>query len=201
MCQTMTSYTKKAIENSFLKLLNEYPLSRITVKMIVEDCHINRNSFYYHFQDIPSLLEEVTIEYANQVLDAIPNDRTLGESIETVLTFVVSNKKALLHIWKSIKREIFEENLMRVCEYIINRYMTSLFSEIPLDQEELWLINNFLKCEIFGQITDWLNQNMSFDIVEHIRKLCHFFEGTFRIAIENHIKTKNTSLIASDFQL
>ena len=26
------------------------------VRDIVEDCGINRNSFYYHFQDIPSLL-------------------------------------------------------------------------------------------------------------------------------------------------
>ncbi len=190
----MTSHTKKAIENSFLKLLNEYPFSRITVKMIVEDCHVNRNSFYYHFQDIPSLLEEVTIQYANQVLDAIPSDRTLGESIEIILEFVVSNKKALLHIWKSIKREVFEENLMRVCEYIIDRYITSLFSDTPLDQESLSLIKNFLKCEIFGQLTDWLNQNMSFDIVAHIRKLCYFFEGTFRIAVENHSQTGNAPL-------
>ena len=48
----MSAYTKQAIKNSFLKLLNERPLSQVTVKAIVEDCGINRKSFYYPYQDI-----------------------------------------------------------------------------------------------------------------------------------------------------
>ena len=32
----MSAYTKQAIKNSFLKLLNERPLSRVTVKAIVD---------------------------------------------------------------------------------------------------------------------------------------------------------------------
>ena len=39
----MANFTKKAIKESFLKLLNEKPMSRITVRDIVEDCGINRN--------------------------------------------------------------------------------------------------------------------------------------------------------------
>ena len=45
----MANFTRKAIKEAFLKLLNQRPLSQITVKDIVEDCGINRNSFYYHF--------------------------------------------------------------------------------------------------------------------------------------------------------
>ena len=41
----MTTLTKDAIKQSFMKLLNQKPLSKITVKEIVEDCGINRNSF------------------------------------------------------------------------------------------------------------------------------------------------------------
>ena len=42
----MLQLTKKAIVNSFIKLLNEKPLDKITVKSIAEDCGINRNTFY-----------------------------------------------------------------------------------------------------------------------------------------------------------
>ena len=49
-----------------MKLLNEQPLSKISVRDIVEDCGINRNSFYYHFQDIPSLIEEIIKEEADK---------------------------------------------------------------------------------------------------------------------------------------
>ncbi|MFQ8765363.1 MAG: TetR family transcriptional regulator [Oscillospiraceae bacterium] len=35
---------------------------------IVERCGINRNSFYYHFQDIPSLLGEIIVERTNDLM-------------------------------------------------------------------------------------------------------------------------------------
>ena len=55
----MAQFTKQAIINSFLKLLEETPLDKITVKDIVEDCGINRNTFYYYYHDIYALLEEL----------------------------------------------------------------------------------------------------------------------------------------------
>ena len=50
----MPNFTQKAIKESFIKLLNDKPLHQITVKDIVEDCGVNRNTFYYHFTDIPT---------------------------------------------------------------------------------------------------------------------------------------------------
>ena len=44
----MANFTKQAIKASFMKLLSQKPLSKISVRDIVEDCGINRNSFYYH---------------------------------------------------------------------------------------------------------------------------------------------------------
>lgn len=53
------NFTKKAIISTFEELLNERPLNKITVKDIVGRCGINRNTFYYHFEGIPSLLDGV----------------------------------------------------------------------------------------------------------------------------------------------
>ena len=55
----MPNFTEKAIKVSFMKLLNAQPLNQISVRDIVEECGINRNSFYYHYQDIPALIEEI----------------------------------------------------------------------------------------------------------------------------------------------
>ena len=54
----MANFTKKAIKETFIALLEERPLSDITVKDIVGKCGINRNSFYYHYQDIPALRKD-----------------------------------------------------------------------------------------------------------------------------------------------
>ena len=56
----MASYTKKAIRDAFIKLLNERPLSQITVRDIVDTCGVNRNTFYYHYQDISALIDKLT---------------------------------------------------------------------------------------------------------------------------------------------
>lgn len=48
----MSQLTKKAIKTSFIKLLNQTAFDKITVKDIVKDCGVNRNTFYYHYQDV-----------------------------------------------------------------------------------------------------------------------------------------------------
>ena len=48
----MAQNTKKAIMNAFIELLNERSFEKITVTDIVNRCKINRNTFYYYYQDI-----------------------------------------------------------------------------------------------------------------------------------------------------
>ena len=53
----MSGFTKEIIARTFTELLDEKPMSKITVKDIVEHCGVNRNTFYYHFRDIPDVVE------------------------------------------------------------------------------------------------------------------------------------------------
>ena len=43
----MSGFTKEIIAKTFTELLDEKPMSKITVKDIVERCGVNRNTFYY----------------------------------------------------------------------------------------------------------------------------------------------------------
>ena len=42
----MATFTKKAIRNAFLTLLDEHPLNKNTVKDITDACGMTRNTFY-----------------------------------------------------------------------------------------------------------------------------------------------------------
>ena len=75
----MANFTKKAIEASFIKLLTERPISQITVKDIVTDCGINRNTFYYYFEDIPKLIETIVEEDAAAIIQTYPTVDNFGE--------------------------------------------------------------------------------------------------------------------------
>ena len=51
----MPADMKRLIAQAAKTLLTQKGVSRLTVKDIVEECQITRQTFYYHFEDIPAL--------------------------------------------------------------------------------------------------------------------------------------------------
>ena len=49
--------TKQALSEALKAMMKKKPLNKITVRELVEDCGVNRKTFYYHFEDIFSLLK------------------------------------------------------------------------------------------------------------------------------------------------
>ena len=82
----MISSTRRAIMDSLLKLLDERPLSKISVKDIVVECGISRNTFYYHFQDLPDLIEAMVREEADRIMQEYADIRSLEQCLEFIDT-------------------------------------------------------------------------------------------------------------------
>ena len=169
----MANFTEKAIKESFIRLLNERPLDRITVKDIVEDCGINRNSFYYHFQDIPELLGRIVKEQVDLVLAEYPTIDSLEAAMDAVISFAVKNKNAVLHIFNSVSRDILEKNLAELCEDVIGKYIESIITDLKYSEDDRRIIVGYLKCEFFGVTINWLNDGMKEDLMKDSHR---FFE-------------------------
>ena len=182
----MPPFAKREIKNSFIKLLTERPISQITVKDIVEDCGVNRNSFYYHFQDIPSLLEEIIVEMTAKVIENLPEESTFEEKVTAALQEINVNKRMIYHIYGSSNREFYEKQLMKICEHVTRTYIRSREYSERVDSKDLEFVISYLKCELFGQLIDWLNHDMSYDIVEHSRILCRMFAGSMRMVCQKY---------------
>ena len=182
----MPPFAKREIKNSFIKLLTERPISQITVKDIVEDCGVNRNSFYDHFQDIPSLLEEIIVEMTAKVIENLPEESTFEEKVTAALQEINLNKRMIYHIYGSSNREFYEKQLMKICEHVTRTYIRSREYSERVDSKDLEFVISYLKCELFGQLIDWLNHDMSYDIVEHSRILCRMFAGSMRMVCQKY---------------
>ena len=182
----MPPFAKREIKNSFIKLLTERPISQITVKDIVEDCGVNRNSFYYHFQDIPSLLEEIIVEMTAKVIENLPEESTFEEKVTAALQEINLNKRMIYHIYGSSNREFYEKQLMKICEHVTRTYIRSREYSERVDSKDLEFVISYLKCELLGQLIDWLNHDMSYDIVEHSRILCRMFAGSMRMVCQKY---------------
>lgn len=171
----MPNFTKQAIKASFLKLLNEQPLSKISVRSIVEDCGINRNSFYYHFQDIPALVEEIVRDEVDALIAKYPSIHSLNECADVALRFARENKRAVLHLYHSVSRDVYEQNAMRLCEYAVTTYLDSAFGKEAVSEQDHQAAIRFFKCALYGLICDWIENGMddaAGEELNHIIGLC-----------------------------
>lgn len=167
----MANFTRKAIKETFLELLEERPLADITVKDIVEKCGINRNSFYYHYQDLPALLEEIVREDTEAIIRKYPNVSSIVECYDALTEFVTTRRRAIMHIYRSVNREMFETYLMQVSEYFVRSYVDTALVNQEIPQEDRQTIIDYYKCVGFGLVIDWLNNGMSADRAKSIRRM------------------------------
>ena len=173
----MSHLTQKAIKASFVKLLNQRPFDKITVKDIVEDCGINRNTFYYYYQDIYALLEEILEDEAVSALRAEVTYTSLQEGIVQSARFALENKRAVYHIYNSINREQLERYLLRVVGNLIQEYVSKRRSGRSVGETDVRLITDFYKHAIVGIMMEWLERGMQDDPEAAIYRLGQLLEG------------------------
>lgn len=164
----MPNFTRLAIKASFLKLLNEQPLNRISVRSIVEDCGINRNSFYYHFRDIPTLIEEIVKDEMDALIAKYPTVDSMDECLGAAVRYALENKRAIMHIYHSGNRDIYERYSMRLCEYVVTSFLNTAVGKEPADAEGRRMAVRFLKCELYGLMIDWIANGMNDAILEEL---------------------------------
>ena len=99
-----SNLTKRAIQNAFLELLNEKPFGKITVKDISEKCGINQNTFYYHYQDTFTLLEEIFQLDFDQIVELYPKLNSLEECLDAItLNAKKRNTRSCMYIGQTGK--------------------------------------------------------------------------------------------------
>ena len=154
------NFMKIAIKGAFIDLLKRKPLNQITVKDIVEECGINRNSFYYHFQDIGTLIEDIVTEETDRIISQYSPLDPIETCIKAAFDFAENYRTAILHIYRCMDRAVFEKYLWRVCENIVSAYVGNEFVSSPVTEEDKEAVICLYKCECFGLLVDWLNRGM-----------------------------------------
>ena len=182
--------TKRAIQTAFLGLLKERTLGKITVKDISDRCGINRNTFYYHYQDIPALLEEICANSVTEIINEHPSLSSVEDCLEAIMEKVLKDKRLVMHVYGSENRGIYEASLWRICEYTIKSYAEAAFPDTGISDEDKALFIRFYKCELFGLTIDWITTGMKDDYARGVLRYAKLRRGMAEELIE---RMKNTA--------
>lgn len=158
----MSSFTRKAIVDAFIRIAEKKPLQKITVRDIVDDCGINRNTFYYYFKDIYDVAESL-FSYPDDALPlGIDPEDDLGLTVGRLLSFAVSHRELIRNLYRSVGYEGMERYMHALLgqklEQAIRR---TADAEVP--EADVAFLCRFLQKAVFGIIVDWFADGMKED--------------------------------------
>ena len=77
--------TKETFARALQELLEERPLTKISVKDITEQCELSRNAFYYHFKDKYELINWIFYDDMIRISVGIEDIEDLKEDFKRVI--------------------------------------------------------------------------------------------------------------------
>ena len=160
-------YTKKIIKETFLDLINEKDIKKITVSELCEIADINRATFYRYYLDIYDLLDRIEDEFVNELKNVsykMEENYTVSSFVEMLLQVFIDNKNLVKVLFTN---KNITNLLNDVLEVSYNKCKEKWIYDLPtLDEEEIEFASLFIFNGALGIINFWIQNDFDKDIKE-----------------------------------
>lgn len=184
--------TKKALAAALKKAMGGKSISKITVSELINECNINRKTFYYHFNDKYDLLKWMFEEEAIEVVKKFDMIENTEEVFRFVMNYVEENKHIINCAYDSMGYEELKRFLNLDLNCII--YDTIQNGEetlgISVDKPFKEFLSNFYTEAVAGILIDWVKNRISQnreDVLQDLLLIC-------RVSIPEILKAKAKDL-------
>ncbi len=159
-----TRMTKIALANSLKKHMEKKPLKKITISEIINDCDINRKTFYYHFEDLYDLLKWMLEQEAIEVVKSFDLLLDYQEAISFVINYVDENVHILSCAYDSMGREemkrFFYKDFIGIVQGLIDSAIEDLQVSVPMDFKEF--LGNLYTEALAGVLIEWIKDRKKY---------------------------------------
>lgn len=159
---------KELIAKATLTLLIDHHVKKLTVKDIVEQCHITRQAFYYHFEDIPELFRWMIEKKTDQMLQKALSQRNTEDGLCCFFTMAT---QMLPYIKCGI-----DSNYGMELERLLNQYLQYFFAQAVKAKNyyatcfsaENKFILRYHSHAVLGLLREWTERDS-----EHLDEIVH----------------------------
>lgn len=149
---------KRELADALKKLIQTKPLSKITVSELIKTCGINRNTFYYHFDDIYALLKWTLEQEAFEVVKQFDLINEYEDAIRFAMDYIDANDKMLNNIYHSVSRDelkrFFYTDFYEIIRSIVNETETLRHISVPESYKDF--ICHFYTEAVAGVLLEWI---------------------------------------------
>ncbi|WP_099321442.1 TetR/AcrR family transcriptional regulator C-terminal domain-containing protein [Anaerococcus sp. Marseille-P3625] len=182
MRSEVNSYnTKMLLANTLKDLLEKKSFSKVTVTEIITLSKVNRNTFYYHFEDIYDLLRWLLEQEAINIVKDYDSKDEIDMAINFTLSYIEKNRSFL----KNILFSVGEKDLRR---FFSKDFREIIGNFIKIDEEELGIK---IDAQYRNVLTMYLTEAIAGLLIESLNKKYEISNAK----ITSYIKTISTSSI------
>lgn len=164
----MAADMKEMIAQAALTLMMDHHIKKLTVKDIVEQCHITRQAFYYHFEDIPALFHWMLEKNTDQLLEQAVSKPNAEDGLRCFFVMAIDFIPYI--------RRGMDSNYHLELEKLLRQYMQRFFVAVAEKQNyypqcsiaEIKLIARYHSLAILGLLQEWTEQDTKqLDLIVH----------------------------------
>ena len=149
--------TKTIIADSFLLLARKKGADKVTVKDISEACGISRQAFYYHFQDIPDLIQWIFEKrLQNTMQQALATDDPHQSLVLMINTFS-QNTPLLKELQRSQYYDQLQKTFFRDLQDCIRYLIQNRRPDLTLNPRDAETALVFFTCGITGVLLNYVD--------------------------------------------
>lgn len=158
-------YTKKVIKDTFLNLLSEKDIKKITVSEICQIADINRATFYRYYLDVYDLLDKIQAEFVSELKKAtINDDENIFTFSKNLLNVFLENKELAKLLFNTTNNLFFLNDILEVAyEKCKNKWSEDLPT---LKDEDIEYATVFIFNGALGVINYWIKNDFEADVDE-----------------------------------
>lgn len=155
----MPQDTKEMIAEATRRLLVEKRVKKLTVKDIVEECRITRQTFYYHFEDIPDLFRWVLERDGEKMLQEAFSHGNAEQGLRYFFQMAVSAAPSLKRGVLSSYQEELQRMLMEYCYRFFERIVEQEGLYPGCSRAEIRLFARYHSHALLGFLQDWTEED------------------------------------------
>ncbi len=174
----MKKKTETLLCIAFMELLRKYPFPKITIQKIAQQCGVNRQTFYYYFDNIYDLMTRA-LEYELIRESHLYEETSWEAAMERFLCWMKDNRIIIKNVLTNV-----ESRYMRQAIYpVLMRSMTNTYRPNRIIQEgegeEDAFVRHFLVIGITQYILEWVENDYRESVEEVNRKLFYIIKKVY----------------------
>lgn len=149
---------KAVIADTFSQMLDKEDIDKITVTKLIAECHISRQTFYYHFKDIMDVLEWTFRRATQELVQKSLNEEDRLGALTTYVAFVRQNRKKFERLLYSRRWVQIEGMLVEAVTVYLAQIVRSKVPELDLSVDDLEVMLRFYACGMVGVLLQYMEK-------------------------------------------